>query len=845
MRRFAAASLLAALALTAALAFGAATTEAAPGAVGGLVVPPYSTGGFTSSWDPVAGIAGYACSLDRDQSATAGTAVALPATGFSSSQITVGSGARQVVTGDFGNGQIDLAVLNENADTVRILLGDGHGAFAKGGTYATGNDPHSIAVGDFNGDGRPDLAVADWADDAVSVLLATGVGTFAPKVDYPTGNEPHGLAVADLGNGHLDLVVANAADNTISVLLGKGDGTFATGASYRAGAHPEKVVVGDYNGDGRPDLAVINNVGNTVMIYRGNGDGTLTPGNTYPTGRTPYWMTAGDLGNGELDLAVANFKDNTVSVLLGHGDGTFAARVNYATDINPICVAITDVNGDGIPDLVVSDRGANNLAVLLGRGDATFAAAQFIATAGPTPRFFAVGDFNGDGSPDLAVPFDTTSRIAVMPNTTGSTRPEVQVPAPAEGAWYVHVCAVDTAGDAGPTSTGEVVVDTTPPVTTDDANPGGVATWHAGPWDLTLSASDPPAPDGSASGMSGGAAATQYSTDGGATWQAGTQVAFARWKRGGGTGSYGVLYRSSDAAGNLEPIRQTTVWIDNTYPTCSAAVNAAGDPATVTFAAADSYSGVAAVWYALDDGPWSELPWPAAGAATLQVAGPGAHTVRYYAVDNAGNRQVGYQVIGLTVPDDSAGPPDVPAATPLDSVPPAIQGAATVGKALACSTGIWASVSPITYSYQWLRDGAAISGATGSSYVVANADLLHLLSCTVTADNAAGSASATAGRVSIVPRLTLRASVTRLKIGSRLVLSGTVVNAKVGCRTVTVARVTSRGRTTLRTVALSSTGAFSMTYRPPTTGSWIFVACYKPGTTTIYRSNTVRARAHA
>ena len=656
LRGLATARLLAAAAfglLLVALSFGATTAQAAPGAIGGLVLPPYSTGGITSSWSPLAGIAGYAYRFDRNPIGIAGTTVAYSPLGFSSSQLTTGAGPRQVVTGDFGNGQLDLAVLNENARTVRVLMGDGHGAFTAGSTYATGNDPHSIAVGDFNGDGRSDLAVTNWLDNTVSVLLANGVGTFAAKFDYPTGTNPHGMAVGNLGNGHLDLVVANASSNTVSVLLGNGDGTFQPKVDYPAGAHPEKVVIADFNGDGHPDLAVINNAGNTVSLFLGHGDGTFTAGNTYATGKTPYWLAAGDLGNGKLDLVVANYADNTVSVLLGHGDGTFAAQVNYAVGVNPLCVAITDVNGDGIPDLVVSDRGAGNLAVLLGRGDATFRAAQFITT-GSTPRFFAVGDFNGDGSPDLAVPFDTTSRIAVMLNTTNSATPSVALTANAEGAWYFHVAAVDVNGSAGPTATGEVVVDTTPPVTSDDANPGGVATWHVGPWDLTLTPVDPPASDGTDSGMAGGAAETQYSTDGGVTWQSGTAVYFTRWKRGGGSGTYTVLYRSTDAAGNVENTKSTVVSIDNSTPIATAAVTAPGDPATVTFTATDTCSGVAGIWYSLDGGPWTEIAYPGSGGATLSVGDPGQHTILYYAVDNAGNRQVGYRVIGVTVDDGSA-----------------------------------------------------------------------------------------------------------------------------------------------------------------------------------------------
>ena len=48
---------------------------------------------------------------------------------------------------------------------------------------------------------------------------------------------------------------------------------------------------------------------------------------------------------------------------------------------------------------------------------------------------------------------------------------------------------------------------------------------------------------------------------------------------------------------------------------------------------------------------------------------------------------------------------------------------------------------PITYVYQWRRDGASIGGATNSSYVLAVADIGAVIDCNVSATNSAGSAA--------------------------------------------------------------------------------------------------------
>jgi hypothetical protein len=87
----------------------------------------------------------------------------------------------------------------------------------------------------------------------------------------------------------------------------------------------------------------------------------------------------------------------------------------------------------------------------------------------------------------------------------------------------------------------------------------------------------------------------------------------------------------------------------------------------------------------------------------------------------------------------------VPGTKPEASVPPEVLGIepATVGDSLTCSPGTWSGSPAPSFSYQWLRDGQSIAGATGSTYTIAKADQLHSLSCQVTATNSEGSAKAT------------------------------------------------------------------------------------------------------
>ena len=75
----------------------------------------------------------------------------------------------------------------------------------------------------------------------------------------------------------------------------------------------------------------------------------------------------------------------------------------------------------------------------------------------------------------------------------------------------------------------------------------------------------------------------------------------------------------------------------------------------------------------------------------------------------------------------------------VNTAAPLISGSPVVGDTLSCSTGTWSGVDTATLTYQWLRDGAAIGGATSASYTLTSADQGHSLTCQVTAANGVGS----------------------------------------------------------------------------------------------------------
>jgi Flp pilus assembly secretin CpaC len=314
-------------------------------------------------------------------------------------------------------------------------------------SFAVGNNPVALAASDFNGDGLPDIAVANQNDNSISILLNQGSGNFAAATNSPillpkTETGPISIATGTLGNTATnsttgvasateDLVIANSTSNNVTVLLGNGDGTFveAAGSPYAVGKTPSSVVLADFNGDGIFDFAVANQGDNTISVFKGNGNGGFAEfagspfaltNTTSIAEKSPIAMVTGNFrgatetatNSPEADLAVVNQATNNVTILLGSVDTagniglTEALNSPIAVGQSPVAIATSDFNADGIPDLAVVNQVDNSISILLGstNADGTFlpAAGSPLQTA-TTPAGIAVGDFTGGIVPSLAV----------------------------------------------------------------------------------------------------------------------------------------------------------------------------------------------------------------------------------------------------------------------------------------------------------------------------------------------------------------------------------------------------------------------------------------------------------
>lgn len=330
----------------------------------------------------------------------------------------------------------------DNGAVVTILLGNGDGTFRAGVDYGVDQGPLSVAVGDFKGDGKLDLAVTNFNSQTVSVLFGNGDGTFRPKVDYGTGLGPSSVAVGDFnGDGKLDLAVANNQDNSVSIFLNSGTGTFADRRDFSAGYNPIAIAVGDFSGNQTPDV-VVTGCGTTqdcaptgpgsISVLLGKGDGTLQAPVNYLVGIDPVSVAVADLnGDGILDLAVANENPyaesnqptGSVSVLFGNGDSTSQSQQVYVAGDSSSSVVVADFNGDGQLDLGVTNAGDATVGIYLNQGHGVFSLPTLLyGTAGAGVAAVA-DDFNHDLKTDIAVlcgPYHTDSVCILLGNGQGA-----------------------------------------------------------------------------------------------------------------------------------------------------------------------------------------------------------------------------------------------------------------------------------------------------------------------------------------------------------------------------------------------------------------------------------------
>ena len=253
-----------------------------------------------------------------------------------------------------GDGNVDLLVLNYDSSTLQagysFLSGNGDGSFQAPAFYPL-NISGNAVLADFNHDKKLDLVIEE-DNQTVGILLGIGDGTFSSPVSYFTDGVGIPVVADFNGDGNLDVASYVETDPLqTSILYGNGDGTFKPAAFPPSLSGFLPSFAADLNNDGKADLI------SSDQVALGNGDGTFTmlpplSGN----GGLPTVVGVVDLnGDAKTDLIV-NFASGShyvqTEVVLGNEDGTFGTQINIPTVYLPRPFLISDMNNDGRSDLI-------------------------------------------------------------------------------------------------------------------------------------------------------------------------------------------------------------------------------------------------------------------------------------------------------------------------------------------------------------------------------------------------------------------------------------------------------------------------------------------------------------
>ncbi len=352
--------------------------------------------------------------------------------------LSSGSGVHRTAIADLdGDGWPDLAVANVYAHTVSLFRNLGQGQPLGAATFGARVDfptiggstdnPYGFIAADVDADGKLDLVFTDRVNNRIGIyrnIASPGTLTtssFTTPFYYNTGSDPRYVRVADLDrDGRPDIVTCNVGDGTISILRNTGSAgaldanTFASRFDLVANSGAYDVAIADFDGDTRLDLAVVNQNSFTISLFRNiSTPGVLNSASFAPRVNLPAnagaTIAAGDLdGDGRPDL-ISGGNNTAISVYRNLGStngfsaGSFAGNVDYFNPGWVHNVVFGDINGDGKVEVVVVGELGSYLRVyqnLSTSGNITLAPGVDYAT-GWNAWGVSVGDLDLDSRSDI------------------------------------------------------------------------------------------------------------------------------------------------------------------------------------------------------------------------------------------------------------------------------------------------------------------------------------------------------------------------------------------------------------------------------------------------------------
>ena len=296
-----------------------------------------------------------------------------------------------MVAADFNaDNQPDLAVVDQAANQLEVLIGSGNGTFQM--PYIAqilGTIPTAVTAADFNGDNLPDLAVANGGTGNVSVFYdeplsgPTWNGLSTDQGGFGTTGDPVSIQTFDAtGNGTQDILTVDQFGSSVTVLLSDNRGDFYTAGTIATSGSATGVLSGratpvvvDLNGDGVLDTLVLDQSG--AILYRQGqaGDpGSFDPPIVVNPGTPARDVQLLDTATG-VEIAALNAQGNFVSLYRLAGSTFTQATADVLSGGVPtpldagllpaqLLTANIDGGSDGLADdLVILDAASGTVQI--------------------------------------------------------------------------------------------------------------------------------------------------------------------------------------------------------------------------------------------------------------------------------------------------------------------------------------------------------------------------------------------------------------------------------------------------------------------------------------------------
>jgi len=272
-------------------------------------------------------------------------------------------------------------------------------------------------------------------------------GVFGPTIDLPLGKTPAGLFVASPGGGRpeIDLVTSDPPGIDAYVVSERGRVEFRSTAPLRSRCR--SWVVADMESNGVPALLGLTADTDTLVIARRRSPAVFDE-SYVPLECRPQHLLVADMENDrQKEILMFGKSMAGIQVLKRRPNGSYTPGPLLLPDVSASAVAVTDLNGDGIPDIFVANWLSNQVALFFGIARNVFSEQVTIELEGE-PGGISITPVSKRRTLLLAVVLPEAKTIAVFSgNGAGEFRRNATVVCPSTPQ---HAEFVNLNGDAWP-----------------------------------------------------------------------------------------------------------------------------------------------------------------------------------------------------------------------------------------------------------------------------------------------------------------------------------------------------------------------------------------------------------